>query len=598
MIRRAVLVAFGLLTLSVWPGRAQEPDLIHQLAAEVNGLILRVEQQQATIDSLLALPAGDPELEARVDSLVAVLSVERASHAAVVDSLEQVIAELREGEPPAPVYTASLGLVPDSLLVGASVVVGVTLFRDGDELVAAIEDWEVETTGGWTATPEDVGIRLTATSPGPATVAVTHRDLLASASASTRVVEPVIVDPPDPGENLTPASLRRILGPLVARGTVQDTILSRFESRFRQTEHDRFCGFAGRSYKASCTDFSIPGGMGPWNAHHYGALLSRLNHSIRNGEPYGPTATDVGTVYGRGHLIVHDYLMGYSGWRVGGGAAPHNNTGLIDIAALYVLHGGPVPATGQPADSLLMAARHHIWLTGIEATTDANGYRNFTNANSDGRQPAIALQAAMLAHQLGIPWARPSNPGTSRGMNLSHGSWIGAGRWLIDHMLTPTGHPNRGYIAATGAVWSTAHAGQAGGAHNEAYLFNAMMATALLQWWGWVDPYPAAHAAAKRIMDHIIDIDDVARAAGRTTIPYLTNSGGSSLAAEDLASFYVWPALVLWQETNDTRYRTFALRQLAAANRTSSISAVKQWNQVVSMHTQGAEALLSGVSWR
>lgn len=165
-------------------------------------------------------------------------------------------------------------------------------------------------------------------------------------------------------------------------------------------------------------------------------------------------------------------------------------------------------------------------------------------------------------------------------------------------MLTPTGDPHKGF-QPDGAIWSTAHAGQAGSEHNEAYLFNAVLATQLLQWWGWVDPYPRAYDAARRIMDHILEIDAKAEAAGRASIPYLTNSGGSSSAAEDLAAFYVWPALVLWQETGEQKYRHFALRQLAAANRTTSIrNSAKHWNQVFSTLAMGAEALLVDVSWR
>lgn len=104
--RRAVLAAFSLLALSCQPGDAQQADLISQLRAEIERMQGTVTQQQATIDSLLALPSADPELGARVDSLRSVLSAERAQHAALVDSLESVVADLREandilpGEPP------------------------------------------------------------------------------------------------------------------------------------------------------------------------------------------------------------------------------------------------------------------------------------------------------------------------------------------------------------------------------------------------------------------------------------------------------------------------------------------------------------------
>ncbi|MGH7500681.1 MAG: hypothetical protein ACREL7_02885 [Longimicrobiales bacterium] len=67
--------------------------------------------------------------------------------------------------------------------------------------------------------------------------------------------------------------------------------------------------------------------------------------------------------------------------------------------------------------------------------------------------------------------------------------------------------------------------------------------------------------------------------------------------AADLAGYYVWPALVLWQETGDMKYQTFALANIAAS-KGAFIVQTKAFNQIYSTGAQSAEAILSGVSWR
>jgi len=120
---------------------------------------------------------------------------------------------------------------------------------------------------------------------------------------------------------------------------------------------------------------------------------------------------------------------------------------------------------------------------------------------------------------------------------------------------------------------------------------NALLAVQLLKWHAYVAPSPKALELARMIIEHLIDMQDLK--PGWATLGYETKSGGP---APDLAGYYIWPSLVLWQETNDARFKDFALKNLAATGR-AYIDRMKQWNQVYSTLGQGTEALLAGVRW-
>lgn len=121
---------------------------------------------------------------------------------------------------------------------------------------------------------------------------------------------------------------------------------------------------------------------------------------------------------------------------------------------------------------------------------------------------------------------------------------------------------------------------------------NAMLATELLRWHGFVEPQPAWFDLAQRIVDHLTE-EHAQR--GGACLPYTSNDGNA--CAADLAGFYVWPALVLWQETGQVKYVEFAAANLKAAG-SAFIGAAKQFNQTYSTGAQSAEALLAGVNWR
>jgi hypothetical protein len=236
---------------------------------------------------------------------------------------------------------------------------------------------------------------------------------------------------------------------------------------------------------------------------------------------------------------------------------------VADVEALYVLEGDQDALT-------------HIHVTAMAATWDPWGYLKFQNSQSDARQVAISLQLIKAAHRLGIPYVRnPANHNV--GFDASLGSWYAAGRRQIDWV--------RQYgVQSNGAIPSPAHGG------SEAYLFNALLATQLLEWCATVEWDPAVFDLARQIMDHVIAVQK----PGWNALGYLSSSSGPST---DLASFYVWPSLALWQETGDQKYYDFATKNMLASN-TAYISQMKQWNQVYSTLAEGAEALLTGKSWR
>ncbi len=345
----------------------------------------------------------------------------------------------------------------------------------------------------------------------PATAArVRLASSVGAGDTATIVIEaPPPPPPPPPGASLTPAALLASMGPLVRRGTAPTAETDRHDQRYLQTEGARYQNFLG------CTSGCIT------TANHYGGLRSRLQWAIRNGEPIGTAAVDETFAYGRGRRIVRTYLA-YSK-QSNFATQPHNNTGLADVEAYWLLEGDP-------------DARNHIWVTAAMGTRDNFGYTNCTNVSSDARGPTVGLQSMSASHRLAIPHTRPP-ANTSIATDMSRGSWLADGKWLIDRILT-------GCVEADGSIPSPAHGGQ------EAFLFNGWLAATLLQWHGYVEPHAVAADAAKRIVDHILVVDAQREAQGWSTLGYTTNS---TVPAEDLAGYYVYPALVLWQETGDAK---------------------------------------------
>ena len=395
---------------------------------------------------------------------------------------------------------------------------------------------------------------LRATGPGDASV---RASVGAVADSALVVVGPPPTSPDS--SSLTPSNLMPVLGPLVAVSSnppVAD--LKTYDQRLAGSEYARF-----QDYLALEND---PSG-GYLQAEHYGGLRSRLQWAIRNGQPYGPGVTDeTKYAYARGRRIVKKYLQWSRSLNPKYGAAAHSNTGLADIEALYRLEGDP--------DAL-----NHIHVTAQLGTMNSFGAMTFQSQNTDPRIIAVALEAMIAAHRLGIPFGpNPASPLIDR----SVGSWAGGAarqiQWLTQYNM----------VKSDGTVLSPAHS-VAEGKPVECYFMSAMLATQLLRYYADVTPDPNVLALAKRIMDHI----RASVPAGWSTLGYLSDSRGP---AADLAAFYVWPSLVLWQETGDPAYKAFALKNLAASN-SAYIIPLKQWNQTFSTLGEDTEALLSGVPW-
>jgi uncharacterized protein YjdB len=374
-----------------------------------------------------------------------------------------------------------------------------------------------------------------------------------SALADTAWIS-VSTTPPSSG-SLTPAPLLSIVGPLIGRmpSTSQDPAIRTYDGRFDANEQGRFDDFI--ACQATCL----------YEPNHYGGLRSRLAWSIRNGLPFGPSAPDA-SVYGHGRRIVRRYLQTVSPDH---NERPDRNTGLADIEALWRLEGDT-------------AAFNHIWGSGHTYIDDRYGYQSCISSGSDPRQAAVPLQAFNIAHRLRVPFQR--FPQNGSGWDGTPGSWKAAGDRQIGYIRNNCVQPN-------GAILSKAHG-------TEAFLFNAMVAVELLAWARDVEFRQEYVDLARLIIDHIIDYHATYSAPkGWPTLPYLA---GGTYAAVDLAGYYIWPSLVLWQETGDVKYKNFGLSQIAAANKAwvTAAGTMKQFNQTFSTLGMGAETLLQGVRWR
>jgi hypothetical protein len=343
--------------------------------------------------------------------------------------------------------------------------------------------------------------------------------------------------------NLTPANLMATAGPLV-------TLQSRFalyESRYAEAEQAAYAKW-------------VAGGRNAANgSSHYGALRSRYQWSLRRGLPVGRSAP-VHSIYSHGAEMIRSVVKGYFMPRKCA-IAPHEATNLADIEMLYLLEGDPDALECIKGMGLYLGAQYR------EDNLDLSG------PSSDPRSSAILLQVLSAGARYELPYSARESWGST---------WGQAG-------VTIVGRISR-QIRPSGKVVSLAHRNSGQG--DEAFFMNAMLATELLRWHGFVEPQPAWLDLARRIVDHLTD-EHAQR--GGACLPYTSNDGNA--CASDLAGFYVWPALVLWQETGDARYRKFALMNLTEAG-SAFVSGAKQFNQTYSTGAQSAEALLAGVSWR
>ena len=204
-------------------------------------------------------------------------------------------------------------------------------------------------------------------------------------------------------------------------------------------------------------------------------------------------------------------------------------------------------------------------------------------SSSDPRAITIFLQPMLIAHRLGLPYVHPGH-GYSGYFDTTLGSWANAAKrniyWLDQYNV----------VQSDGTVISNAHKGA------EAFFMSAMLTDQLLGYYAYIERDPVVFAMAQRIVDHWINF----LPAGWNTLPYqskTTSSGSGTSQAPDLASFYVYPSLVMWQETGNQKYYDFAVKNLVSAG-TAYVSGHKQFNQIYNTDVFAADALINGVSWK
>lgn len=360
-------------------------------------------------------------------------------------------------------------------------------------------------------------------------------------------VPPPVVVPPPTGNTaiLTPAGLEPVVGRLIARSATSGPVAA-LDARFAANEDAAYLDAIALLDKGAAN-----------MANHYDGLAGRFQRAIRDGDPTGP-------LYVRGREIVLRYLAWSKGAKFQ--IPPHNNTGMAGIEILATLEGN--------ADAIA----HIHTIAGFASGPDQWNYAKGLAAKSDPRQAAVALQAHMAAHRLGVPFR--TSPANKNAVPLaSLGSWLAAGQRQIQWLAA-------NFVRPDGSVPSPSHTGR------EAYFMNAMVATELLRWYRDMEQDPAVLALATRIVGHLAD--EFERIGG--PLGYL--SGRAAGSSNDLAAFYVWPGLAIWQESADPRFRAFALAHMQAAANAGNQTQAKQWQQAMSTRAQEAEPLLAGVSWR
>jgi hypothetical protein len=352
-----------------------------------------------------------------------------------------------------------------------------------------------------------------------------------------------VASPAGGGVNLTPANLMATAGPLIGL----QSQFRLYDGRYAGAEQSTYNGWVAGGRRAAD------------DSSHYGALRSRYQWSLRKGLPVGPTAP-ANSVYAHGVAMTRSVLRSYFKPH-NCGIAPHIATNLADIEMLYLLEGDPDALECFKGMGRYLGAQYLEY------------YLDLTGPNSDPRSSAILLQTLSAGARYNLPYNARASWGST---------WKQAAATMVGKMSQQ--------IQPNGKVVSLAHKNSGQG--DEAFFMNAMLAIELLRWHGFVEPQPTWFDLARRIVDHLID-EHTQR--GGACLPYTSNGGNA--CASDLTGFYVWPALVVWQETGDVKYKNFALKNMDAAGG-AFVSGVKQFNQTYSTGAQSAEALLSGVSWR
>ena len=371
------------------------------------------------------------------------------------------------------------------------------------------------------------------------------------------VVNVGVIVPPGNGVSLTPAALLPAYGPLL-KSTSPISEVSKLDSNFLKYEQTHYSDY-----------IAITTGTPAIGYNHYGFLGSRLAYAIRNGLPYGSGVNNEATdMYARGKRVVIDWLNTYS--------LPNNyavaqwqDTSLEDLEALVVLENNTT-------------ARTQIHIDAARGTADSP-YMKMQAASADPRGITIFIQPMLIAHRLGIPFKHPGN-GYSGTFDTTLGSWASAAKrniyWLDQFNV----------IQSDGTIISNAHGGA------EAYFMSAMLVNQLIGYYGYVERDPKVFSMIQRSVDHWIAM----LPAGWDTLPYQsknTSTGSNTSPAPDLAGFYVYPSLVMWQETGNQKYYDFAIKNIKAAN-TAYIAGHKQFNQVFNTDIFTADALLNGVHWK
>jgi hypothetical protein len=442
------------------------------------------------------------------------------------------------------------------------------------------------------------GDSLTASAPDAEPVEYVH---------TTTVIVPPVVDPlppppPPNGADLTPANLRLLLGPMVARGTNPPGWPTTFDSRLD-------VAIARMVSEVAAGGFSEVIDGGDQDNAHYGPLRLVAMRNIRAGLPLDESEPG----FAAAMTVTRDTIRKYAIPNLSTFSQYNRYSNWADCELVVLLYRGESSDNGKLADECL---RHlHIaavWGSGfITAAT-----KSLEHQWMDTRTAAMVMDVAMCCDRLGIAYGTvPANYSRSQwnkpaGVS-SWGEWVlYLGQWIADVQA----ESDRRFAGQTDAAGNAVLPGGTRWKGNSATaqqttppepwalaLFSsAMLADALLRAdreYGCVQCRQVAIALAPVVQQQY----DPQRQA----LPYLTApapAGGRFTGTNqdyDLNNFWVGPLLIMHGLTGEAWMRDIAIGLMANSRLGAWEWRFKQAQQLGSAtFPQTGEAILAGLSWR
>ena len=393
--------------------------------------------------------------------------------------------------------------------------------------------------------------------------------------------------PPPPTGNLTPAALRISLGPTISRADNPPEWPAVYE-RDLDAAIDSMTARVKRGSYTYITD------GGDQNNPHYGPLKLVAMRNLRVGLPLDTMEAGFAAAF----KVTREFVTLY--------AAPndyrlqaHRNTNWADCEIVIAVY---------PSNPLATQCRTYLHSTANWLTTHLTSVQeNLDHHWMDERIIALALELALAADRLGIPYAKT--------IGTTTGSWpAGITSWrgyvethiagFVQRMQDKTFARWGGTDDPTGKpiLAGNIRYGQNGGWQCSAmpctnyvqpypilFFEDAMLANALLRAWhqiGCTQCRDEAIAMANGVVEHF----------NGSLLPYRSHGNNMWTDADDLDGFWIRPLLEIGTLTNDAKYRQIALTLAQSAHRGAWSWRMKQAQQLgAATEPQSGPAWLAGI---